>query len=151
MWKPISKHLPKIVGLLFLYAGVYKLIYPGEAATALETLGLSTSGSAAAVICALIAELYLGTVLLLSIDLRFAIGASIVLMFLFTIYMFYLSTLAHPPSCGCLGLTGIFKSSKQAAIFGLLRNTAILWSLKFAYEAFEPGREKASVSKGLGA
>ena|SRR5437879_2751104 len=50
----------------------------------------------------------------------------------------YLSTLAHPPSCGCLRLTGIFKSRKQEALFGLFRNCLILWSLKLAYDYYFP-------------
>lgn len=43
-----------------------------------------------------------------------------------------------PPSCGCLGLTGIFKSRKQEALFGLFRNCLILWALKLAYDYYFP-------------
>lgn len=134
-----STYLPKIIGLVFLYAGVSKLFWPGTATLALETIGFSKGLAAASVIVALIAELYLGALLLAGIDWRFALGACIVLMLLFTGYMFYLSTLAHPPSCGCLGLTGIFNSSKHEAVFGLVRNCTILWMLKVAYDA-PPGR-----------
>lgn len=148
MFARISKQLPRIIGLLLIYTGAFKLLLPGQATTALETLGLSKGIASAVVVWALIAELYLGTLLILSIDQRFAIAASIVLMLLFTGYMFYLSTLAHPPSCGCLGLTGIFKSSKHAALFGLLRNCAILWALKFAYDACDPSRAHAPLPKG---
>jgi hypothetical protein len=151
MYRQILKAIPRIVGLLFLYTGTYKLLYPGQAATAHETLGLSQGVASAFVVGALISELYLGTTLLLSIDLRFAIGASMVLMLLFTGYMFYLSTLAHPPSCGCLGLTGIFTSSKHAALFGLFRNCAILWALKFACDGCPPGRAPTPIAEGAAA
>lgn len=127
-------YLPKLIGFLFLYAGVHKLFWPGQATMGLETIGFSKSLAAAAVILALIVELYLGTLLLAGIDLRYAMSASIALMLLFTGYMFYLSTLAHPPSCGCLGLTGIFNSSRHEAVFGLLRNCIILWLLKLAFD-----------------
>jgi hypothetical protein len=34
-------------------------------------------------------------------------------------FLWYLSTLANPPSCGCLGLTGMFDSSRHDAVFGI--------------------------------
>jgi hypothetical protein len=47
-----------------------------------------------------------------------------------------LSMLANPPSCGCMGLTQLFKSNKHNAVFGLLRNCVILWLLKGAYDYY---------------
>lgn len=131
----IRRHLPQLIGFLFLYAGVHKLFWPGQATLALETLGFSKGLAGATVALVLIAEIYLGTLLLTGIDSRYAMGASIALMLIFTGYMFYLSVIAHPPSCGCLGLTGIFNSSKHEAIFGLLRNCIILWLLKLSLGA----------------
>jgi len=87
------------------------------------------------VVSVLVAELYVGTLLLMNADLKFSLLFSTAIMFVFSGYLFYLSTLAHPPSCGCLGLSGIFKSSKQEAIWGLARNCIILWALKVAYES----------------
>ena len=78
-------------------------------------------------------ELYLGTILLLRIDLKYGLSLSTAIMFVFTAYLFYLSTLAHPPSCGCLGLTGMFQNSRVEAISGLARNCAILWALRWTY------------------
>lgn len=58
------------------------------------------------------------------------------LMFLFVVFMWYLSMTTKPPSCGCLGLTKIFSSTKQEALFGLARNCAILWLLKWSYDYY---------------
>jgi len=60
------------------------------------------------------------------------------LMFLFTGYLSYLCTLAHPPACGCLGLTGIFQNSRHEALLGLARNCAILWVIKWSYDRHFP-------------
>ena len=129
------RHLPRLVGLLFLYAGTYKMLWPGQATMALEIIGLSKGLAGFAVSVALMVEMYLGVLLLTGIDHRYALGVSIALMPVFTVYLFYLSTLAHPPSCGCVGLAGIFNSSRHEAVFGLLRNCVILWMLKLAFDA----------------
>jgi hypothetical protein len=63
---------------------------------------------------------------------------STALVFVFTGYLFYRSTLAHPPSCGCLGLTGIFQNSRHEALLGLARNFLILWLIKWSYDRHLP-------------
>ena len=55
-------------------------------------------------------------------------------MLVFAGYLWYLSTLANPPSCGCLGLTGIFENSRNEALLGLARNFTILWAMKWSYD-----------------
>lgn len=136
MFRLPLKYVPRFVGLLFLYAGVHKMLYPGEATLALYSLDLPFVLANALVTTVIILEFYLGVILVLKIDLKYALTLSMSLMFLFTVYMWYLSTLANPPSCGCLGLTGIFRSNKQAALFGLCRNVVILWLLKLSYNYY---------------
>jgi uncharacterized membrane protein YphA (DoxX/SURF4 family) len=130
----VLRHIPKLAGCLFVYAGLYKLLYPGEATMALESLDAIRRLANPMVIAVTILELYLGTILLLKIDLKYALSLAMGLMFVFAGYLWYLSTLASPPSCGCLGLTGIFNSNKHAALFGLFQNCLILWALKFSYD-----------------
>src|SRR5436309_1396132 len=119
MVRNFLRYVPLVVGGLFEYAAVEKLLYPGEATLALYSLDVPLALAHVLVTAAIIVELYLGVLLIFRIDLKYSLSVSVVLMFLFTAYMWYLSTLANPPSCGCLGLTGIFKSSKHAALFGL--------------------------------
>lgn len=135
----MRKYLVPVLGVLFLYSGAYKLLYPGLATMSLETLGLSRTLAEVAVTGAIVLELYLGLILLVKLDLKWGLGLSTGMMFLFTCYMWYLSTLADPPRCGCLGLTGLFESSKSDAYFGVLRNVLILWGLKLAYDHAFPG------------
>ena len=87
-------------------------------------------------------ELYVGTILLFKIDLQIALRVAFGIILIFAIYLFYLSTLANPPSCGCLGLSAIFKSTKHQALIGLTRNVAILWAIVIAWRYYFPERKK---------
>src|SRR5262245_11496817 len=145
----IAKFTPTALGVLFAFSGLYKVLYPGEATYALMSLDAFHSFAATIIICVTGLELYLGTILLLRLDVGYGLWAATVLMFVFTGFLWYLSTLAHPPSCGCMGLTGMFKSTKQAALFGLIRNCLILWCLKLSidyYAELKRGNKLASES-----
>jgi hypothetical protein len=129
----LYRHTPFIVGSLMLYAGLYKLIHPAEATSALIALEVGRLPASLAIIAITVLELYLGILLLAKADLTYAIAAATVLFLLFAAFLCYLSTLAHPPSCGCMGLTAVFSSNRQGAFFGLARNCGILWLLQGAY------------------
>src|SRR3989442_14821894 len=103
MIRVLLKHVPMLVGALFIYAAAYKLLNPGQATMALESLEIPPRLANLIVAGVMILELYLGVLLFKKIDLKYAMIASTVLMLLFTVYLWYLSILAHPPSCGCLG------------------------------------------------
>lgn len=141
------KHFPTLIGLLFLWAGSYKLLYPGQATLSLETVGVSYLVAKGVVVGTIIAELYLGIILVWRLNLKFGLGVAMALMLGFTAYLWYLSTLADPPKCGCLGLTGMFNSSKHEALFGVFRNCVILWALKltmdYHFKPAEPARTGA--------
>jgi uncharacterized membrane protein YphA (DoxX/SURF4 family) len=132
----LLKYIPRLVGCLFLYAGIYKLLYPGQATLGLFSLGVTYQVATLLVTAVIVSELYLGVVLISHIDLKYAISVSMGVMLVFTAYMCYLSSLASPPSCGCLGVTGIFKSNKEAALFGMFQNCVVLWLLKLAYDYY---------------
>ena len=132
----IGKYVPLVLGALFIYSGVYKLIRPGEATYALVSLDLPPWIAVGSVMAATAIELYLGLILLFRTDLKIGLTVATIVVLAFTIFLWYLSTMAHPPSCGCLGLTGMFTSTKQAAVFGVARNCAILWGLKLAYDYY---------------
>ncbi len=150
MMRSTAKQVPAIVGLLFLYSGVYKLLYPGQATAALLSLEASKQVATATIIAVTIVELYLGIILLLKIDLKYGLIVSMGVMFLFSAFLWYLTTIAHPPSCGCMGLTAVFKSNKHNALLGLFRNCVILWLLKLAYDYYSE-KDQASVRPHPGA
>jgi hypothetical protein len=144
MLRILPKQVPRLVGCLFLYAAIYKLLYPGQATMGLVSLDIPYKAAALIVTATIVSELYLGVILTFHIDLQYAMTVAMGVMLLFIAYMCYLSTLASPPSCGCLGMTGIFKSNKEAALFGMFRNCVILWGLKLAYDYYS-AEERASV------
>jgi hypothetical protein len=138
MRSPYHRYFPPLLGALFILAAIAKLLHPGLATMALESLDLPTSWAQAIVACVTGLELYLGAILIFRLELKWALVFSTLVMSAFTVYLFYLSTLAHPPSCGCLGLTGIFQNSRHEALLGLARNCAILWLIKWAYDRHFP-------------
>ena len=146
----LSNAVPILLGAVFLYAGIAKLLYPGVATTALESLEVPYPWAKALVAATTILELYLGTILLLRLDLKFGMALATGVMLLFTAYLWYLSTMANPPSCGCLGATGVFKSNKHEALFGVLRNCLILWALKWSYDRHFPGTRQGLRSSHAG-
>jgi uncharacterized membrane protein YphA (DoxX/SURF4 family) len=136
MLRSLPKYIPVVIGVLFLYTGILKLLYPSEAVGALESLEVPFWLANALVLAVTILELYLGVLLVLKVNLKHALIMAMGLMLIFTGYLWHLSMLAHPPSCGCLGLTGLFNSNKHNALFGLFRNCVILWGLKVAYDYY---------------
>jgi hypothetical protein len=139
----IAKHFPALLGLLFLYSGSHKFYRPGETTYALLALDLPFWLANAAIVMVTATELYLGAILLLKKDLKISLISSTLLMFAFTTFLWYLSTLANPPSCGCLGLTGMFDSSRHDAVFGIFRNFLILFGLKLSYDFYFPKTNSA--------
>jgi len=95
--RSLAKQVPTIVGRLFLYSGVYKLFYPEQATAALLSLDVKIGVAIFTIISVTIVELYLGFILVLKIDLRYALVASMGVLFVFSVFLCYLSTLAHPP------------------------------------------------------
>ena len=118
-----------LLALLFLWAADYKLLYPGRATMALVSLGVSSGIAKGIVATVTVLELYLGIILIFRLDLKYGLIVASATLLIFTVYLFYLTTLATPPSCGCLGLTGIFQNSREEAVWGIARNCAILWVL----------------------
>lgn len=143
----VAEYTPKVVGGLFLISGFYKLIFPAEATYALLSLDVPRVTAVFTVIGVTAVEFYLAVLLLAKLDtLRALMGAS-VLMFLFTMFLWYLATLAHPPACGCMGLTGMFRSTRHEALFGLVRNCLILWAVLISYNHHRSAPHQASPSK----
>ena len=124
-WVP--ELLPVVLGVLFLYAGLHKALFPTEPALALESLEIPPALAKWVILIVTTLEIYLSILLLFRISLSSALTGASILLFAFATYLWYLSTLADPPSCGCIGLTSLFDSNKDAAIFGLVRNVLLLY------------------------
>ena len=139
-WTTLGRVGPLLIGALFIYAGVYKAFYPAEATLAVAVLGFSVATARLIVILVTIMEVYLGVLLVWRIDLRYGLTSATALLLLFSLFLFYLARMAHPPRCGCLGLTGAFAEGRQGAVFGLVRNCIMLWVLKASHQLYFPQR-----------
>ena len=134
MLQRVAKVSTNVVGILFLYAAISKMFYPAEAILAISSLGAKMNTASWSITALIIVELYLGALLLLKLHLVYTIRLTASVLLIFTLFLWYLSLLANPPSCGCLGLTHIFMSARKEALFGIVRNVFLLWLLKPAYD-----------------
>jgi hypothetical protein len=130
----VHRYLSTALGVLFLWSAGYKLLFPGQATISLETLDFSLALANSVIAAVTAIELYIGSILLLRRDLKWGLISAGVLMMAFTVYMWFLSTLADPPKCGCFGLGTVFKSSKHEAAAGVFRNVFILFLVMTAYD-----------------
>jgi hypothetical protein len=134
----VTKWTPTALGMLLVYSGIFKLFHPGEITEALKALDLTHSVASTMVGGLTIVELYVGVALVLQLDRHAMLVSATVLFFLFTGFLWYLATLAHPPACGCFGYSRIFQSNRANAVFGVFRNCVILWLLKSSYDYYFP-------------
>src|SRR5581483_4386082 len=96
----VARYAPVVVGAIFIYSGAYKVLFPCEAIYALKAFGVREVFASLSVAALTSLELYLGWILLRRSDFRRALIAATVLLACFTAFLWYLSTMAHPPSCG---------------------------------------------------
>jgi uncharacterized membrane protein YphA (DoxX/SURF4 family) len=129
-----QRRIHLIFGVLFLVTGVLKIAHPAPATMGLESLEVPFRAANYVIIVVTVLEIYLGLLMVFQVNLRFAFSVAMCMMFVFLVYLWYLTTLAKPPSCGCLGLTGIFQSTKTEAFVGVFRNCLILWGLHWALQ-----------------
>jgi len=148
MWRSLAKYVPTAVGLLFLYSGVYKILRPAEATAALMAVGLMPAFATVTIVTVTVLELYAGVLLVTRFDLQLGLHLSVWLLFIFASFLFYLSTMAHPPSCGCMGLTQMFTSNRHNALLGLFRNCVLLWLLKSSHGYYFKGAAVATSNPG---
>ncbi len=138
MYASLLKSCPLVIGVLLVIAGIAKLFSPGVAIYGLEAVGVPEALATPGVVGLTVIELYLGIVLLLGWSTRIYLPAVIVMFLGFTAYLWYLSTLASPPGCGCLGLSEVFSSTKDQALFGMIRNTFLIGYMSASYSHLFP-------------
>ena len=115
-----------LVGALILWAGMHTIWQPAEVALALAVLVMNIKVSTALAICVAVIEVHVGLLLLLRRSSEGALRAGLLLLFGFTVFLWYLRNFASLPSCGCPGLHGLFSSNRQAALFGMFRNVVLI-------------------------
>lgn len=120
--------------LLFLWAGIDMALHPATVFLTLATLGLSLKLAEWLTIIVAALEATAGIMLLNHIRFPEATIFTNGLLLIFCAFLYFLRTLANPPSCGCPGLHGIFDSAHAEALLGLLRNVTLMLLLAWAYK-----------------
>lgn len=140
----IYKFAPPAVGAVFAYSGVYKLLEPAQSMAALVALDVPLRFAIVTILVVTVLELYCATLLLTRWDLKVGMQLGTGLLLVFAVFLFHLSIMADPPKCGCMGITEIFKSNRQNAVFGLFRNCVLLWLLSGTYRLTIPSEPAPS-------
>jgi hypothetical protein len=136
----IGQWSPYIVGGLLLYAGILKIVFPSQSVYALKALAVPTDLAKALVLTVTALELFLGSLLLSRCNLNFVLRSTLALFCGFTVFLWYLSTWAHGPSCGCLGLSDVFYSERANAVLGIVRNCAVMLMLAEGLRVYSTAR-----------
>jgi hypothetical protein len=127
---------PQLVGILFVLSGLWKLFKPGELIESFASHNLPGYLSTPFVYILALIEIYVAYALFVARNKRIAVMMGIICLSVFTLYLGYLASMAHPPKCGCGRLMEIFMSNRKNAVFGILRNVTLIALLR-AYLSIE--------------
>lgn len=127
--------IPIILGFVFLISGFIKLFDASVTVATFVSLNFSENTAEILTFCLLFYEISIGVYLVFLKERNIVPKICLVTLCLFSAYLIYLLTLQKPPSCGCFGALKLFRSNKQEAVFGLVRNLALIllllyWMLK---------------------
>jgi Methylamine utilisation protein MauE len=117
---------PPIVGILFALSASWKLLKPRELIESFAAHNMPSAISTPCVYSLALVEIYLAYGLCFAKNKRIAVMLGILCLAVFTLYLGYLASMAHPPKCGCGRLMELFESNRKNAIFGILRNFALI-------------------------
>lgn len=119
--KPLYVALRTILGMLFLYAGVTKLMDPGAFAVAIDGYGLVSWGLAKKLAYLLpVIEVVSGVGLIF--DVLGALGMVVAQLLGFMSVLLYAISLGLDVDCGCFGPEGSSEGSSGNALEALIRD-----------------------------
>jgi prepilin-type N-terminal cleavage/methylation domain-containing protein len=132
--KAVSRFVLVAMGLFFLVAASLKAIAPTEARTAIGLAAIEFAGPGIftrvhfnLLISGVVAiEAALGAMLLLNVKRMIAALSSVLMLLLFTVFLWGLLRLPEVPSCGCGGAwsSGV-EDGRSQALFGIFRNIGL--------------------------
>ena len=126
--------IPRVCGLVFLYAGLMKAIDPARTNRVFAFDHVPTALIVPLTNVVWVGEVVLGLLLLIGIAKRRAIVAMILVLFVYSLQLACLIAAQNPPPCSCAAgveLAKRFASAKLALGIGLLRNALMAASLEW--------------------
>ncbi|HEV2292587.1 MAG TPA: DoxX family protein [Tepidisphaeraceae bacterium] len=124
--------IPRIVGLIFLWAGVGKAHDPTRTQRVFAFDGVPQPLTEPLTYAVSVGEMILGLALVIGFAQRRAVMAAILVLFVYSVQLAYLIAANNPPKdCGCVMLLAKYASAKQAMVLGLVRNAVMAVGLEW--------------------
>ena len=144
--------IPRVVGLVFLWAGVQKLTDPSRIIRVLEFDGLTqTIGSLRfAVIGAYavaIGEVTLGALLCIGLWKRRVAMAAIIVLLVFSVQLAYL-IVSQYPDCACITIWEKYRDARHNMTMGMIRNALMAVALEWTRQRTMKDARRSDVDGG---
>jgi len=162
----VCRSILAVLGVLLLVAGFFKIVSPYEARTAISAvvadvgdIGFPLGQYLNLLIAGVVAtEVLLGIMLVFFIRPKLVACLTIVMLTVFTVFLWRMLQLPEVPSCGCLGRwSAPVEDGRSQAWFGIVRNVAFSVLAGWCIFSLRPGpmrvqeahRLKAAGSRGF--
>jgi hypothetical protein len=123
--------LPRLVGLLFLWAGIEKAIDPTRIQRVLAFDGIPQSLLPSAALVLWAGEIAIGLALMFNVAWRRTIPIAIFVLLAFSVQIAYLIVAQNAPDCACVDLLRKYQTAHQALVTGLVRNAVMAGCLEW--------------------
>lgn len=124
--------IPRVVGLLFIWAGVQKAIDPGKIIRVLEFDGLPHLLAVAGTHLVWVGEVVIGLLLCAGLWPRRVMMATIIVLLVFSLQLTYLIVAQNPPAdCGCVTIWQKYNDARLNMTIGLIRNALMAAGLEW--------------------
>ncbi len=124
-----TRLVPQFVGLVFIWAGIVKLMQRGGLRAVLRFDAVPVAWIEPLTWIIIVVELGLGLALLILPRRREVLAAAIGLLILYTAQLVFLVFTHGAPSCGCMQLVEAFQDARRYNALSLARNVCLLLSL----------------------
>ena len=123
--------IPVYLGVVLISSAMSKAIDRSEIMNSLTAINVAWQVAALITSVVVVSEVYLGLMLLRTPVKQYIIRCAIGMFLVYVGYLLYISTLANPPKCGCSSLMFTFKSNRDAALYGALRNMLYIYLMYY--------------------
>lgn len=115
------------LGLVFLLAARLKSVDMAEARLPIAfSLGAGRETANAILYVLLTYEVLLGILLISGWKRRQVVGAALVTLFAYTLFLLYLASDPEAPGCNCFGVKDTVASAQRSNLFGAARNIVLM-------------------------
>jgi uncharacterized membrane protein YphA (DoxX/SURF4 family) len=127
----IEELVPRICGLVFLYAGVGKALDRSRTHRVFAFDHVPEALIVPLTHAVWVGEVVLALLLLLGIARRRVVMATVLVLFVYSVQLAILIAAQNPPKCSCVNLFEQYASAKQVLMLGLVRNAVMAASLEW--------------------